>query len=145
MKNTIRISGIAFACLFAAVTGLAQNANEAYNNYRKLRHDKEARPSPAYSQQLCDAGTGFIATHTTDTKRLNTIINELLGYGTANLAKDRALRDDWYAKLSQAIADKRRSTNDRGKVAFAALEAAVAEGTTLAMDTLNGQRINEWR
>lgn len=143
MKNIIRILTITFACFIAAASGLAQNADSAQKNFQKLRNDKEAKPGPAYNQALCDAGTAFLAEYSSDTKRSRQVINDLLSYGTNVLAKDKALRADWYAKLNYAIVDKQHSVDDKGKAAFAALAVAVAEG--MALDNPNWPAISGWR
>lgn len=143
MKHTIRILTIAFACLFAAAASLAQDADSAQKSFKALRDDKAAKPGAAYNQKLCDAGTGFLAEYSSDTKRAKQVINDLLSYGTGVLAKDKALRDDLYAKLDYAIVARQGSADDKTKAAFAALAVAVAEGRTL--DTPNRQTVTEWR
>jgi hypothetical protein len=143
MKNKTRIFALVLACFFAAAAGFAQSADESFNNYRKLRNDKAATPSPAYSQMVCDAGTSFLAQYGADVGKARTVVNELLTYGTGTLAKDKALRADWYAKLSYAIVDKQHSADEKAKTAFAALAAAVAEGEI--QDNPNGQAVTDWR
>lgn len=152
MKNTARliILALTFAGFFATATGFAQDANEAFKEYKKLRDDRETRPNPAHSQKICEAGTAFLAEYASDTRRCRQVINELLSYGTNNLSrerdrnKDKPLRTDWYAKLNFSIVDRQYAArDDKTKAVFAALAAAVAEGEML--NTGTDEALWSWR
>ncbi|AWI10099.1 redoxin domain-containing protein [Ereboglobus luteus] len=140
MKNTLRIITLTLAC-FIVTTAWAQNADESFNKFKNMR--KSPKQDVAFSQQLCDAGVSFLADHGDAAKRAREVVNDMLSFGTGVLAKNDALRSDWYAKVNFALIDKQPAVNAKNKAAFAALRAAMAEGETLDAPSLSA--INDWR
>ncbi len=103
----------------------------AFDEFIKLRDDKEAKLGPARFQKLIATGVGFITQNPTH-RRTESAITALANFGsTMRDVKDKsqmALRASWLPALKFELVTQRHNEklSDDAHAAVAALEAAVA-------------------
>lgn len=140
-----RILALLATALVFAASAWAQDADALYAEFRKLRDDKDAKPSQAYFQQLAQAAVNFLAV-TPKFKNATRVVNDTLSYGTTQIAqKDKALRPAFYSLVQFAITHKMMEPDlpKDAKTSLTALKAAMVEGASL--ESLSTKTLVEWR
>lgn len=136
MHLTRLLTGFALLIALHAPLHSAENktkspADLAYEEFSKLREDKDAKQGPARFQKLIASGVGFITQNPTH-RRTEAVIASLATYGTTMRdVKDKsqmALRGSWLPALNFEVVTQRHNEKlgDEAHAAVAALEAAVA-------------------